>query len=488
MLKNLNRYKLIPFVQYSKLWLIISAVAIIIGIGAMLNNSRTIGGPLFLGIDFTGGSFVALQLDEPGNSRRIAEIASKYSSGEPLVQLRRKDPREIEIRLHIDTREAATDAEQNTMRVDKIRQMIQDIAAEYGGSSSVVSAAGDTAQMEPQVADDTQAATPSGEANPPEEQHKNDAADAASVSEEALGGQEAPAESAAASATEGEVENPETPAKNGTEGTTAAKGAEGGVTILAEDYVGPTVGSELMRNAIIALILGMLAIMIYIFIRFNRFIFALAAVIALVHDVMITLGGTAILRLEVNSFYIAVILTIIGFSINDTIIIYDRIRENLRNFPQMNFPTVINLSLTQTLTRSLLTVGTVIVMLVALLLFGGAAIYSFAMSMLIGNIVGSYSSVFIAAPIVLFFTPEGKRVRIPRAIDLLAAQEQAVLGTFDEEEVVVEEEEPPGDEKMELAPAPARSARGTEKPQPERGPTIGKQEKIGKKKRKVRRR
>ena len=482
MLKNLHRYRLIPFVQYNKLWLLISAIAIIIGIVTMVGNSRTIGSPLFLGIDFTGGSYIALKLDEPGNARLISEIAGKYSAGEPLVQLRRKDPREVEIRLRINTGDAATEAEQNTVRNIKIGEMIDEIAAVYGGGKPTVGRVEETAPAEEVEPPATE------EEAPLEAAAEGEAATDVEPAEEAA---EAPVTEEDDEAAAAGTENGEAPPEDGTEEPVAEKAAEShGVQVLARDYVGPVVGSELIRNAIIALILGTLAIMVFIFIRFNRFVFAIAAVVALVHDVAIALTGTAILRLEVNSFFIAVILTIIGYSINDTIIIYDRIRENLHNFPQMNFPTVINLSLTQTLTRSVMTVGTVIVMLVALILFGGAAIYNFSMAMLFGMISGAYSSVFIAAPIVLFFTREERKARIPRTIDLLAAQEQAALGTFDEDEVVVDEkDEAEKAEAIELKPAEAQ-ARAAERPKPaapaKKAAKIEK--KLKKKKKKARRR
>lgn len=489
MLKNLHRYRIIPFVQYNKLWFLISVIVIAIGIATMIGNSRTIGSPLFLGIDFTGGSFIALKLDEPGNARAIAEIAGKYSVGEPVVQLRRKDPREVEIRLRIDTGDAATEAEQNAVRNVKIGEMIEEIAAEYGGGKPTVST------VEEKVAPAEEVEPPVSEEEAPLEAAAEDEATTdAEPLEEDVEAPEAEEEDEVAAG----VADDEAPPENGAEESTEEPAAEEeveeshGVQVLARDYVGPVVGGELIRNAIIALILGTLAIMVFIFIRFNRIVFAIAAVVALVHDVAIALTGTAILKLEVNSFFIAVILTIIGYSINDTIIIYDRIRENLRNFPQMNFPTIINLSLTQTLTRSVMTVGTVIVMLVALILFGGAAIYNFSMAMLFGMISGAYSSVFIAAPIVLFFTREERKARIPRTIDLLAAQEQAALGTFDEDEVVVDEEEEKA-ETIELKPAEARGrveagrAPG-EKPRPAVPDKAARDKKKLKKKRKPRRR
>ena len=479
MLKDLHRYKLIPFVQYNKLWLLISAIVIAIGIVTLISNSRTIGSPLFLGIDFTGGSFVALKLEDPGNARAIAEIASKYSVGEPLVQLRRKDPREVEIRLRINTGDAATEAERNTIRNVKIGEMINEIAAAYSAGGIAVSAF-------------EEESTPAEEVEPPvsEEEAPLEAAEgeAAADAEPAEEDVEAAEPEAGDEPEAAGIADDEAPSEEGAEETETEEVAEqGGVQVLARDYVGPVVGGELIRNAVIALILGTLAIMTFIFIRFNRFVFAIAAVVALVHDVAIALTGTAILKLEVNSFFIAVILTIIGYSINDTIIIYDRIRENLHNFPQMNFPTIINLSLTQTLTRSIMTVGTVIVMLVALLLFGGAAIYNFSMAMLFGMISGAYSSVFIAAPIVLFFTREERKARIPRTIDLLAAQEQAALGMFDEDEVVVDEdEEKPETIELESDEAQETTTERPESPAPDR--KAAKAEKKLKKKRKARRR
>ena len=478
MLKDLHRYKLIPFVQYNKLWLLISAIVIAIGIVTLISNSRTIGSPLFLGIDFTGGSFVALKLEDPGNARAIAEIASKYSVGEPLVQLRRKDPREVEIRLRINTGDAATEAEQNTVRNIKIGEMIDEIAVEYGGGKPTISTAEETAPVE-------EVEPPVSEEEAPLEAAEGEAAADAEPAEEDVEAAEPDAEDEPEAAG---IADDEAPSEESAEETETEEVAEqGGVQVLARDYVGPVVGGELIRNAVIALILGTLAIMTFIFIRFNRFVFAIAAVVALVHDVAIALTGTAILKLEVNSFFIAVILTIIGYSINDTIIIYDRIRENLHNFPQMNFPTIINLSLTQTLTRSIMTVGTVIVMLVALLLFGGAAIYNFSMAMLFGMISGAYSSVFIAAPIVLFFTREERKARIPRTIDLLAAQEQAALGMFDEDEVVVDEdEEKPETIELESDEAQETTAERPESPAPDR--KAAKAEKKLKKKRKARRR
>lgn len=370
MLKNLDRYRLIPFVQYSVLWIVVSAVVILIGAGAMVYNKRTIGSYLYMGIDFTGGSLVELRLEQPVTAQDLAAIVAPFSEGEPLVQPRKTDPREVEIRMRIKTEGAETEAQQGSLRVEKLSEMIKAVEAKYGGPGTAV--------------------------------------------------------------------------------------------VLQEAYVGPVVGKELIMNAILALILGSIAIMIYIFVRFNSFVYSIAGIVSLLHDVLIAIGGAALLRLEINSFFIAVILTIIGYSINDTIIVYDRIRENNRNLPQLNFPTIINLSITQTLTRSIATVSTVLFMLLALLLFGGPPLYSFSMALLIGVFSGMYSSIFIAAPIVLYFTPGTERQRIPKYVDLFAAYEQVASGEYDEEEAAIYEEEEKETVlalKAERKPEAARAAR-----------------------------
>lgn len=174
---------------------------------------------------------------------------------------------------------------------------------------------------------------------------------------------------------------------------------------LEQDQVGPTVGKELISNAIWALIIGCVLIMLYILLRFGRWQMSLAAICALIHDVLVTLGFTAALGLEVSDSFIAVILTIIGYSINDTIIIFDRIRENLRNYgDQHPLAQICNLSLNQTLVRSLNTVITVIIMVVVLMVMGGNNLRDFLTAMLIGMISGGYSSIFVATPLMLWFT------------------------------------------------------------------------------------
>ena len=170
-----------------------------------------------------------------------------------------------------------------------------------------------------------------------------------------------------------------------------------------DEKVGPTIGRELAINALLALLIASVLIIIYITWRFE-FKFAIAGVLALLHDVLVVIGVFAILQLEVDSTFVAAILTIIGYSINDTIVIFDRIRENLKKKERgESLEQLANKSVLQTMSRSINTVLTVIFVLVALLIFGGETTKIFVFAMLIGVISGAYSSVFNATPLWIVF-------------------------------------------------------------------------------------
>lgn len=173
----------------------------------------------------------------------------------------------------------------------------------------------------------------------------------------------------------------------------------GEVILLFNDRVGPTIGEELTTNAILALVIASALMLVYITYRFE-FKQGLAAIVALLHDSLIVLGIFSIFQIEVNTYFVAAILTIIGYSINDTIIIFDRIRENLKMQKKgETLEDLVNVSLWQTLARSINTVMTVIFVLVALYFLGGTTIKTFVLAMLIGVISGAYSSIFNASPV-----------------------------------------------------------------------------------------
>ncbi len=173
------------------------------------------------------------------------------------------------------------------------------------------------------------------------------------------------------------------------------------------DYVGPQVGSELIKKGLLALFMSFLFIMIYIWIRFD-WQFGIGGIFALFHDAVLTLGFFSITGLEFNLTSIAAILTIIGYSINDSVVIYDRIRENLRRYKKMNLADLINSSTNSTLSRTVLTSGVTLVSLLALMIYGGEALYSFSTATFVGILIGTYSSIYISAPILLYFDPRKK--------------------------------------------------------------------------------
>ena len=167
------------------------------------------------------------------------------------------------------------------------------------------------------------------------------------------------------------------------------------------EFVGPKVSAELVRDGALALGLALVAMLLYIWFRFE-WQFAIGAVVALVHDVVLTIGMFAITRLEFNLAIIAAILTIIGYSINDTVVVYDRIRENMRKYKVMPIDELLDLSVNQTLSRTVMTSVTTLLALIVLYLFGGEVIAGFTLAMIWGVLIGTYSSIFVAAPVLVY--------------------------------------------------------------------------------------
>jgi len=172
------------------------------------------------------------------------------------------------------------------------------------------------------------------------------------------------------------------------------------------EVVGPKVGKDLKRKALWAVGLSFLAILIYVAWRFKQVSYGLGGIVALVHDILITFGVISIADLEYSLSLMAVILTIIGFSINDTIVIFDRVRENIKKMRKENLETVFNISINETLGRTILTSGTVMIVVLILFFFGGPVIHDFALTLIVGLISGTYSTVYIASPVVLFWSKQ----------------------------------------------------------------------------------
>jgi preprotein translocase subunit SecF len=184
--------------------------------------------------------------------------------------------------------------------------------------------------------------------------------------------------------------------------TREALKSTGNFEIRRVDIVGPKVGSELKEKGIMSLVLAIIGILIYVAFRFE-WRFAVASIVALIHDISIALGAITLVGLDVNLDVLAALLTILGYSLNDTIIVFDRIREGVTNSKKTDLTDIINESVTRTLARTTLTSLTTFFVVFTLFMFGGEIIHSFAFTLLVGVIVGTYSSIFVASPILLWF-------------------------------------------------------------------------------------
>ncbi len=190
----------------------------------------------------------------------------------------------------------------------------------------------------------------------------------------------------------------------------------GTVEVRRAEMVGPQVGKDLRKKGMLALVYALIGTLIYIAWRFE-FPFAIGAILALAHDVMITIGAFSLFNKEIDLPIIAAFLAIIGYSLNDTIIIYDRIRENRGRYSKDSFPVIVNRSVNETMSRTLMTTGTTLLVVMALFIFGGGVIHNFAFALLVGITVGTYSTIFVASAFVLAWEKwqAGRNPKLPAA-------------------------------------------------------------------------
>jgi len=188
----------------------------------------------------------------------------------------------------------------------------------------------------------------------------------------------------------------------------ATKFGEQAFEIRRVETVGPKVGKDLRRKALLAVLFSTVMMGIYIAFRFEPR-FGVGAAVALLHDVLITAGALSLMNMEFDLTVVAALLTIVGFSVNDTVIICDRIRENMRKLRRENLTGIINRSVNETLSRTIITTGTAVLVTIALFLLGGEVIHAFAFALLVGFTVGTYSSIFVASPFVLLWEKGGQR-------------------------------------------------------------------------------
>lgn len=175
-----------------------------------------------------------------------------------------------------------------------------------------------------------------------------------------------------------------------------------GAQINSLEYIGPQVGKQLMTNGILAVVLVFISTMLYIALRFE-YRFAISAAIALIHDPILILGVFSFFHLEFNLIVLTALLTVLGYSLNDTIVVYDRVRENFRKIRKLEPLQIMDLSINQTLSRTIMTSGLTLIVVIALFLYGGQSVHGFALALMIGIVVGTYSSIYVAGSLAIAF-------------------------------------------------------------------------------------
>ena len=198
-----------------------------------------------------------------------------------------------------------------------------------------------------------------------------------------------------------------------------AENFSGEISYRRVEFVGPKVSQELFRAGAEAILFALIAILAYIWFRFE-WQFAVGSIVALVHDVVLTLGIFSLLGLEFNLATVAALLTIVGYSLNDTVVVFDRVRENLRKYKKMLLPDLLDRSLNDTLARTLMTSVTTLLALIALFVFGGPVIRDFTFALIWGVLIGTYSSIFVAVPILMHLNLRAETVALPSSTEKAA--------------------------------------------------------------------
>ncbi|MFH1677000.1 MAG: protein translocase subunit SecF [bacterium] len=350
----------IDIVGKSKIWYAISLVFIAIGIIGMVRNTMTTTNhfPLVLGIDFTGGSIIQMEVDNwSGDTAQYAYdvklLIAKYTEKAPTVQT----------------------------------SIIAASQSDSGNEQLLLQIRTDASLIE----------------NPDAQEHLYD--DIRALGHDFI--------------------------------------------ILEESEVGAVMGKELTIRAFQGVIVGLILILIYITVRLS-FDFAVFAIVALIHDILILLGFYAIFRIEVNSQFVAILLTVVGYSINDTIIIYDRIRENLKVKRHLPFDKLVNTSLLETMARSINTSGTTLIAILALMILGGISLRTFMTGLFVGITTGTYSSIFIGALLLVNWRMRDKEKVIIEDVET-PVRPRKPAAMVEEPEY---DEEEPEDEQQELITLP----------------------------------
>jgi preprotein translocase subunit SecF len=365
----------IPFLSYRKIALTLSVLVIAGGLAYQF-----LGPGLNLGIDFVGGTQVTLKFRDQPELGALRESISSLTAGTPLIQ-RFDEAEKNEILIRVENPEGAEG--------DFTRPILElldgDLNSDLGDRFDL-NRRGSLELLGLLVAADPDGMGGDAEAR---ESYYGPMADAVLDFRKTNGIFNALDELA-------NVEELSSSARAYLEDTAAV----GAFSLLGAESVGPAVGADLQKKAMLAIGFSLVGMLIYIWIRF-QLPYAVGAVAALFHDVLITLTAIAVTHREINLPTVAALLTLVGYSVNDTVVVFDRVRENLRLRRGEDLEPLMNLSINQTLSRTFITSGTTLVVVLSLYIFGGDVINTFAFVLLVGIIVGTYSSIFVASPVAL---------------------------------------------------------------------------------------
>ncbi|MGQ9471264.1 MAG: protein translocase subunit SecF [Candidatus Aminicenantales bacterium] len=374
-MRRLFRQPNIKFLKFKYFAFALSATIIITG---MFNI--TMGKGLKFGIDFTGGTFIRVKFKKPMSIDEIRARLSPKGLGNSIIQEIEKGQREYQIRTAglISKEEKTTEIEAHEI----IGNMVVEALQQPEDKAKLEKGLKDLNTVDHNELANLLSTSFSAEA-------VNQAAKIIELRDE-----------------KGIIEDfsvlKEAGFKDEVISLLQEKSFLGSLALLSRETVGPQAGKELRRKAILATVWALIGMLVYIAFRF-KVAYGVAGVLTLVHDVLVTLSIYSFTNREINLPIIAAILTLVGYSINDTIVIFDRVRENLRVMRKLPLEEIMNLSINQTLSRTILTAGTTFLAVLFLFLFGGKVINDFAFTLLIGIVIGTYSSIYQSCPIVLYW-------------------------------------------------------------------------------------
>jgi preprotein translocase subunit SecF len=373
----------IPFLHYRRIAGVISTVLVLASLASIL-----FGPGLNLGIDFVGGTQVTLKLVQSPDLSRMRDALDALE-GDAVVQ-RFDEPEKHELLIRLENI-----GEEGDFTARILEVLDGEYNSELGGAFDLNR--GGSEELTRMLVD----ADPDGVGGSPEAREEHYAPMAEAVLEyrkkEGIFSSEGDL---------GQVSGLTQKVRAYLEATTTA----GEFSLLGAESVGPTVGADLRKKAWQAVIFSLVGMLIYIWIRF-QLQYGLGAVVALFHDVVLTLGALSLTQRELSIPTIAALLTLVGYSVNDTVVVFDRVRENLRLSRSSDLLALMNASINQTLSRTLITSGTTGLVVLSLYLFGGDVINTFAFVLLIGVVFGTYSSVFVASPVALEMSKAFQRAR-----------------------------------------------------------------------------